>query len=128
MDLWRGLYLAGRLTIANNASSSVTRDYDGAGRLTRDKQNVVGLGLFDVQHVYDAANKITKTVRSRGTLSASNVYGIGIDEILLRFTPTTVHSFHQDRLDSVTHVTPACRFRGAARAGWKPACQFRLEA
>ncbi len=39
-----GYDVASRLTSANNANSAVIRQYDAAGRLTLDQQNVTGLG------------------------------------------------------------------------------------
>ena len=47
----------GRLTSAVNLSSTVTRLYDDAGRLTLDQQNVTGLGTVSVNYGYDNDGK-----------------------------------------------------------------------
>jgi YD repeat-containing protein len=62
---------AGRLTIANNANSAVTRIYDRAGRLTDDIQNVTGSSNFDVHYTYDTGG-------NTGRLTEINI-GAGYD-------------------------------------------------
>jgi RHS repeat-associated protein len=48
----------GRLKTAQNANSTVYRDYDDAGRLKLDRQTVNGVGVpVDVNHVYDDDGK-----------------------------------------------------------------------
>ena len=54
-------YSDGRLKNAQNANSTVYREYDDAGRLTRDQQNVTGLGIKDVYYPsYDDSGKLTR--------------------------------------------------------------------
>lgn len=43
-------------------------------------------------------------ILEQGAASASNIYGLGIDEIAIRFEPTDVKYFYQDHEGSVTHV------------------------
>jgi YD repeat-containing protein len=51
---------ASRLTSATNPTSTVTRQYDAAGRLTLDRQNLAGFGSLDVQYEYDTDGKQTR--------------------------------------------------------------------
>ena len=56
-----GYDLASRLTSATNANSVVTRQYDAAGHLTLDQQNVTGLALAkSVNYEYDDDGKVTR--------------------------------------------------------------------
>ena len=43
-------YADGRLNTASNPNSTVTRQYDDAGHLTLDQQNVIGLGIRSVNY------------------------------------------------------------------------------
>ena len=52
---------ASRLTTATNANSAVTRQYDAAGHLTLDQQNVTGLGFMYVNYPsYDDDGRLTR--------------------------------------------------------------------
>src|SRR5207253_2704726 len=53
---------ASRLTSAINPTSTITRQYDAAGRLTLDRQNFSGttFGNADVQYEYDTDGKQTR--------------------------------------------------------------------
>jgi RHS repeat-associated protein len=50
-------YADSRLYTAQNGNSTVTRQYDDAGRLTLDQQNVNGLGTVSVNYGYDDDGK-----------------------------------------------------------------------
>jgi RHS repeat-associated protein len=50
-------YTDSRLYTAQNGNSTVTRQYDDAGRLTLDQQNVTGLGTVSVNYGYDDDGK-----------------------------------------------------------------------
>jgi RHS repeat-associated protein len=50
-------YDDGRLKTADNANSNVYREYDDAGRLTLDKQDIPGVGPVEVHHDYDDDGK-----------------------------------------------------------------------
>lgn len=55
-----GYDAASRVSAANNWVTSVTRQYDGAGQLTLDRQYISGLGNNDVTYTYDADGKRTR--------------------------------------------------------------------
>jgi RHS repeat-associated protein len=55
-----GYDAASRLTSATSPNSIVTRAYDAAGRLSLDRQNISGLGIKDVNYIYDADGKQTR--------------------------------------------------------------------
>ena len=56
-----GYDLVGRLTSASNANSVVTRQYDAAGHLTLDQQNVAGRGTYGVNYpTYDNDGRLTR--------------------------------------------------------------------
>ncbi len=45
-----------------------------------------------------------KPILEQGATSASNIYGLGVDENVIRFEPANVYYFYQDHEGSVTHV------------------------
>jgi YD repeat-containing protein len=54
-------YDDGRLHVAQNPNSTVTRQYDDAGRLTLDQQNITGFGIKSVNYpTYDDDGKLTR--------------------------------------------------------------------
>ncbi len=55
-----GYDAASRLTSATSPNSTVTHAYDAAGQLTLDRQNITGLGIKDVNYIYDADGKQTR--------------------------------------------------------------------
>jgi RHS repeat-associated protein len=69
--------------------------YDALGRTVKRTLNSSSTYFF-----YDGANPILE----RGAVTASNIFGPGTDEILIRFMVGDIHYFYQDQLGSVTHV------------------------
>ena len=54
-------YDDGRLLTASNANSTVTRQYDAAGHLTLDRQNIAGFGIKNVNYpTYDDDGSLTR--------------------------------------------------------------------
>jgi RHS repeat-associated protein len=101
-----GYDYAGRLTSAQNANSTVTRQYDDAGHLTLDQQNVTGLGSsksvnypsydndgrllqmnvggagYDYTYSYDAAGRFEKIkLTSNGSVQFQYAYDAASNEI-----------------------------------------------
>jgi RHS repeat-associated protein len=69
--------------------------YDALGRTVKRTLNSSTTYYF-----YDGANPILE----RGAVTASNIFGPGTDEILIRFMVGDINYFYQDQLGSVTHV------------------------
>lgn len=66
---------AGRLSLANNANSSITRGYDSASRLTLDQQAPTGLGIvIDVRYQYDADDRVTKLFSNNVGYTANQTF------------------------------------------------------
>ena len=70
--------------------------YDALGRCVKRTLN-----NSTTYYIYDGDKAIVET----GATSATNVYGIGIDEILLRTVGSANYYFYQDHEGSITHVT-----------------------
>ena len=70
--------------------------YDALGRCVKRTLN-----NSTTYYVYDGDKAIVET----GATSATNVYGIGIDEIVFRTIGSTNYWYYQDHEGSVTHVT-----------------------
>ena len=51
-------------------------------------------------YYYDGEKPISET----GFTVATNIYGLGIDEIVVRFESSNVYYFYQDHQGSITHV------------------------
>ena len=97
-------YADSRLNIASNANSIVTRQYDGAGHLAWEQQNVTGLGStktvnypsydddgrltnmnvggasYDYTYSYDAAGRFEKITPSGGSLLFQYAYDAASNE------------------------------------------------
>jgi len=97
-------YADSRLNIASNTNSIVTRQYDGAGHLAWEQQNVTGLGStktvnypsydddgrltnmnvggasYDYTYSYDAAGRFEKITPSGGSLLFQYVYDAASNE------------------------------------------------
>lgn len=70
--------------------------YDALGRCV--SRTLTGVGT--TYYFYDGEKPIQET----GAVLASTVYGIGVDEPVIRFTPNYIYYFYQDHEGSVTHV------------------------
>ena len=70
--------------------------YDALGRCVKRTLN-----NSTTYYVYDGDKAILET----GATSATNVYGIGIDEIVLRSVGSTNYFYYQDHEGSITHIT-----------------------
>jgi RHS repeat-associated protein len=70
--------------------------YDALGRCVKRTLN-----NSTTYYIYDGDKAILET----GATSATNVYGVGIDEIVLRTVGSTNYYFYQDHEGSITHVT-----------------------
>jgi RHS repeat-associated protein len=94
---------------------SVAYSYINDGRLSQASMGATVYGLK-----YDALGRTVKRtwtpgstyyyyqgekpIMEQGAINATNIYGIGIDEIVIRFEPSDVKYFYQDHEGSVTHV------------------------
>lgn len=84
-----------RLKQVTGAGQNYQLAYDAFGRTV--KRTINGATTW---YGFDGERPIWEG----GATSASNIFGIGIDEILIRWMPTNVAFHYQDRLGSVTHV------------------------
>ena len=84
-----------RLVSVTGNGNTYALAYDALGRTV--KRTINGATTY---YFYQGA----KPIIERGATVATNIYGLGVDEIAIRFLPTDVHYFYQDRLGSVTHV------------------------
>ncbi len=85
----------GRMTHAQNTGNTYDIKYDALGRAVSRTLN--GAKTY---YYYDGE----KPINEMGATSASNVYGLGIDEIVIRYEPADAFYFYQDHEGSVTHV------------------------
>ena len=72
--------------------------YDALGRCV--KRTSTGVNAGTTYYVYDGDKAILET----GLTNATNVYGIGIDEIVLRTVGSTNYFYYQDHEGSITHI------------------------
>jgi RHS repeat-associated protein len=75
--------------------------YDALGRCVKRRLNNV-----TTYYIYDGEKPIIE-YNSAGTLVGRNLYGKGIDEILMRTYGAQTYYFQQDRNGNVTHLTNA---------------------
>jgi RHS repeat-associated protein len=85
----------GRLQKVTGGGNTYTMAYDALGRCVSRTLN----GSI-TYYYYDGEKPFQET----GAVLATNVYGLGIDEIVIRFEPTQIYYFFQDHEGSVTHV------------------------
>jgi RHS repeat-associated protein len=78
-----------------NPYTNYALGYDALGRCV--KRTLNGATTY---YIYDGE----KPIQEIGPAWASTVYGIGIDEPVIRFTSTAVYYFYQDHEGSMTHV------------------------
>lgn len=84
-----------RLKQITSPGNSYQLAYDALGRTVSRTLN----GAI-TYYYYDG----DKAFQEMGATLATNVYGLGIDEIVIRFMPTVAYFFYQDHEGSVTHV------------------------
>ena len=91
------------LSQVTNAGNTYQLAYDALGRCVSRTVNS-GVQITTIYYFYDGEKPIQE-IGPTFALWASTVYGIGIDEPVIRFTPAVVYYFNQDHEGSVTHVT-----------------------
>ena len=79
-------------------SNSYTLYYDALGRCV--KRTSTGVNAGTTNYVYDG----DKPILESGATSATNVYGVGIDEIVLRTVGSINYYYYEDHEGSITHV------------------------
>jgi RHS repeat-associated protein len=84
-------HLVGVSSVGNNYALA----YDALGRCV--KRTLNGATTY---YIYDGE----KPIQEIGPVWASNIYGIGVDEPVIRFLSSNVYYFYQDHEGSVTHV------------------------
>jgi RHS repeat-associated protein len=92
------------LTNVTSGANNYDLAYDALGRCV--KRTVNGVIKY---YIYDGERPILE-YKSNGDLAARNLYGKGIDEILMRYDPTLTQEprtfyYQQDHEGSVTHLT-----------------------
>ena len=91
-----------RLSRASSTASGVYElGYDALGRCVKRTTNGVS-----VYSAYDGERPV-KEFNAAGTVLASSVYGIGIDEIIARYNNGLTQYLQQDRLGNVSAITDA---------------------
>lgn len=88
----------GRLTHVTSGPNVYDIKYDALGRAVKRTLNQSTTYYF-----YDGEKAINET----GAALASNLYGLGIDEIVIRYTSSNIFYYYQDHEGSVTHVLSA---------------------
>jgi len=88
----------GQLKQATSGANVYGIKYDALGRVvSRTLNNATTYYINDGEQAF---NEWSAT----GSWLATNIYGAGVDEIVMRFTPTIVYTFYQDHEGSITHV------------------------
>ena len=92
-----------------NPSVSYSLAYDALGRcVSRTTSLPSPSPTMTKYYIYDGERPIVE-YDGTGNVTAKNVYGKGIDEILMRtdytFNPARTYYFHQDHEGSVIHLT-----------------------
>jgi RHS repeat-associated protein len=91
-----------RLKQVTSGSNNYYLYYDALGRCVKRKRNNV-----TTYYIYDGEKPILE-YNSAGSLVGRNLYGKGIDEILMRaYGAIPTYYFQQDRNGNVTHLTNA---------------------
>ena len=83
------------LQSVTSGSNNYQLAYDALGRCVKRTLNNA-----TTYYIYDGE----KPIQEEGATLASTIYGMGVDEPVIRFTPSYVYYFYQDREGSVTHV------------------------
>jgi RHS repeat-associated protein len=87
----------GRLSQVTGAGTTYTLKYDALGRVVSRT-----LGSQPTTYFYYDGEK---PIMEFGSIAASNIYGLGVDEIVVRFQNNGhAYFFYQDHEGSVTHV------------------------
>jgi hypothetical protein len=99
-----------QLVRAQGGSNDYWMLYDALGRCVKRSLNT-GNGYADKFYIYDGEKPILEYDGQNQALIGRNVYGKGVDEILMRtdytFNPTAVFYYQHDHEGSVTHLTNA---------------------
>ena len=83
------------LVSVTSGSNNYALSYDALGRCVKRTLNNA-----TTYYIYDGE----KPIQEIGPAWASTIYGIGVDEPVIRFTSVNVHHFYQDHEGSMTHV------------------------
>jgi RHS repeat-associated protein len=83
------------LVSVSSVGNNYALAYDALGRCVKRTLNNA-----TTYYIYDGE----KPIQEIGPAWASNIYGIGVDEPVIRFTSSDVYYFYQDHEGSVTHV------------------------
>jgi RHS repeat-associated protein len=90
-----------RLKQVSDGTNNYYMYYDALGRCVKRTRNGV-----TTYYIYDGEKPIIE-YNSGGTLVGRNLYGKGVDEILMRAYGNQSYYFQQDRNGNVTHLTDA---------------------
>jgi RHS repeat-associated protein len=98
-----------RLKSVSSSGNTYALAYDALGRCVKRTLNITGQPSVTTYYIYDGEKAILEYKSDDLTRPAKNLYGKGIDEILMR-TETGVNGgqpfyYQQDHEGSVTHLT-----------------------
>jgi len=97
------------LTRVTSGTNSYDLAYDALGRCVKRTVHTDQGGDATKYYIYDGDRPILE-YKSNGALAGKNLYGKGVDEILMRYDPTLTQEprtfyYQQDHEGSVTHLT-----------------------
>jgi RHS repeat-associated protein len=97
------------LTRVTSGTNSYDLAYDALGRCVKRTVHTDQGGDVTKYYIYEGERPILE-YKSNGALAGKNLYGKGVDEILMRYDPTLTQEprtfyYQQDHEGSVTHLT-----------------------